>query len=182
MPTRTMHMRGSQSGFTLIELIASLAIVTLIAGIGGPGINRLLHRHRASAALNALTSDLALARMAAISRGKAVTACPSRNAMACMDDGDWSEGWLVFVDGNNDRRLDAGEQILGTRQAPRTAGLQLRSSDGRPALRYLPSGFSYGSNATITACLDGQAYGALVVNNAGRVRVERTTGTAPCAS
>ncbi len=173
-------MRGSQRGFTLIELMASLAIVTIIAGIGGPSLNRLLHRYRASAALNALTADLALARVAAISRGKAVTACPSRDATTCMDDGDWTEGWLVFVDANDDRRLGAGEQILGTRQAPRNGDLWLYSTDGRTALRYLPSGFSYGSNATITACVDGQTYGALVVNNAGRVRMERTAGAVPC--
>lgn len=179
MPIRTMHMRTLQSGFTLTELIASLAIVTLIAGIGGPSLNRLLHQHRASAALNALTADLA--RVAAISRGKSVAACPSRDASTCLDDGDWSEGWLVFVDSDNDRRLGAGEQVLGTRQASRGDGLQLRSTTGRAALRYLPSGFSYGSNVTITACLDGQVYGALVVNNAGRVRVERAASPAPCA-
>lgn len=180
MPPWTTHMREPQTGFTLIELMASLAILTLVAGIGGPSLNRLLHRHQASSALNALTADLALARIAAISRGKPVTACPSHDAASCLDDGDWSEGWLVFVDGDNDRRLGAGEQVLASQQASRTAGLQLRSSDGRPTLRYLPSGFSYGSNATITACLDGQTYGALVVNNAGRVRVERAATPVPC--
>ncbi|MBS0214690.1 MAG: GspH/FimT family pseudopilin [Proteobacteria bacterium] len=174
-------MRKPQSGFTLIELMACLAIVTLIAGIGGPSLNRLLRQHRAGTALNALTADLALARVAAISRGKAVTACPSRDAATCMDDLDWTEGWLVFVDGDNDRRLGAGEQVLATQQASRTPGLQLRSTAGRASLRYLPSGFSYGSNATITACLDGRAYGALVVNNAGRVRVDRAIGAVLCA-
>ncbi|MBS0226340.1 MAG: GspH/FimT family pseudopilin [Proteobacteria bacterium] len=174
-------MRTSQPGFTLIELMASLAIISIIAGIGGPSLNRRLHQHRASTALTALTADLALARIAAISRGKAVTACPSRDAATCMDDVDWSEGWLVFVDGDNNRRLDASEQVLATRQSPRTPGLQLRSTVGRASLRYLPSGFSYGSNATITACLDGRVYAALVVNNAGRTRVERAIGPVPCA-
>ena len=180
MPTRTTYMREPHTGFTLIELMAGLAIITLLAGIGGPGLNRLLNHHRVNTALNALTADLALARMVAISRGKAVTACPSRDAATCMDDGDWSEGWLVFVDSDNNRRLDPDEQVISTRQATRTASLQLRSGDGRPVLRYLPSGFSYGSNATITACLDGQTYSALVINNAGRVRVERMKVPAPC--
>ena len=176
-------MRKAQAGFTLIELMAAVAIITILTAIGAPNLGRMVKTHRATATLNALTTDLALARMAAISRGKTVTACPSRDATTCLGDNDWTEGWLVFVDNDRDRRLGAGEQVLSTHQAERTPELQLHSSIGRDILRYLPSGFSYGSNATITACLDGKVHATLVINNAGRVRVERATRSArPCGA
>lgn len=165
-----------QTGFTLIEAIAVLAIVAILAGLGGPRLGRLLDGHRANAALNALTADLALARMVAIARGEAVTACPSRDGAACIEEGDWTQGWLVFVDRDRDRRLGRDEQLLSVHQAMRVPNLQLRSTAGRATLRYLPSGFSSGSNATVSACLDGRLHAALVVNNTGRVRVERPAG------
>ncbi|PNS09510.1 GspH/FimT family pseudopilin [Solilutibacter silvestris] len=169
-------MRTAQAGFTLIELMASVAVLAILVAIGAPNLGRMAKAHRANAALNALTADLALARITAIARGKAVTACPSRDAATCMDGSDWTEGWLVFVDDDRDRRLGPGEQLLSSQQALRTTSLQLRSTDGRGTVRYLPSGFSFGSNATISACLDGRLHAALIVNNAGRVRVERASG------
>lgn len=175
-------MRQAHSGFTLIELIASVAIIAILAGTGAPGLSRLVASHRANNALGALTTDLALARMVAIARGKAVTACPSRDAATCIDDGDWSEGWLVFVDDDRDRHLNGNEQLLSVHQATRVRNLEIRSTSGRTTLRYLPSGFSSGSNATVSSCLDGRLHAALIINNAGRVRVERASGGSakPC--
>ena len=120
--------------------------------------------------------------MVAIARGKSVTACPSRDGAACIDEGDWSQGWLVFVDNDRNRRLGPDEQLLSVHQATRVARLQLRSTAGRTSLRYLPSGFSSGSNATVSACLDGRLHASLIVNNTGRVRVERPKAAAatPC--
>ena len=166
-------MQRDQSGFTLIELVICFAIVSILAGIGGPPLGRLMDAHRANTALNALTADLAFARMVAIARGKSVTACPSRDGAACIDDGDWSEGWLVFIDNDRNRRIGPDEQLLSVHQATRLAKLQLRSTTGRTSLRYLPSGFSSGSNATVSACLDGRLHASLIINNTGRVRVER---------
>ena len=54
------------SGFTLIETIMILAILSLVFSIGCYGFNRVIPKYRLEGAVNSLVSDFHLARMRAI--------------------------------------------------------------------------------------------------------------------
>jgi type IV fimbrial biogenesis protein FimT len=174
-------MHRKDAGFTLVEAAVTLAIAGILAAIAVPLLARLMERQRVAAATTSLTTHMAQARMAAITYRSPAILCPSANGATCDGAGDWSNGWLLFLDRDNNRRPDAPDELLRMDLQPRTRHLRLPGTRGRPYLRYLPDGRSAGTNLTIHICtLKGEKLGAVIVNNAGRARTERTSPSTPC--
>lgn len=137
-------------------------------------------RVAANSLISALTTDIALARIIAISRGSTTVVCPSRDGANCHGQADWRDGWIVFLDASRDKTRQSDEELISVAQARRIPTLSFASTSGRRTIRLFPSGMGYGSNLTVTACLAGNTHARLIMNNAGRVRVERPGGDAPC--
>lgn len=169
------------AGFTLIELAATMAILALLAGVALPPMQAFVQHQRASAATSSLIVQMQLARLSAIERNRRTVLCPSSDGTTCASGTDWSQGWLLFVDEDCNRRPDAADEILRVEQAPTSGHLRIASSAGRQQLRYLPDGTSAGTNLTLSICSqDGALLAKVIVNNAGRPRSERPAAPAPC--
>lgn len=175
-----MRQSKLQAGVTLVETTCVLAILAIMAGIAGPSMHKWRQRAAADSLLAALTTDIALARIAAISRGHTTVVCPSADASRCDGSADWSDGWIVFIDGNRDRARQPAEELLSVAQMRQIPALTFASTAGRRTVRLYPSGMGYGSNLTVTTCLDGITHARLIMNNAGRVRVERPRDQFAC--
>jgi type IV fimbrial biogenesis protein FimT len=175
------HMNRKDAGFTLIEAVVVLAVATILVATAIPAFGGLVERQRASNAMTSLTTQMAQARMAAITYRRPAILCPSLDGLACHPGGDWSMGWMLFLDRNNDRRPDDADALLRVDLAPRSRHLRLPGTRGRPYLRYLPDGRSAGTNLTIHVCnRQGLRLGTVIVNNAGRARTERPGQPMPC--
>lgn len=88
---------GNARGFTLIELMVTLAVVAILAMIAVPSFRDTIRRNRVSAASNALLADIGYARAEAIDRGQTVTLCPSASVGSCTSGGTaWQSGWMVY--------------------------------------------------------------------------------------
>ena len=173
-------MRRS-AGFTLIELATTMSVVAILAGIAAPSFAGFIERQRASAAITSLMSHMALARVAAISRNQRAVLCPSSDGVHCEASTDWSQGWMLFVDEDGNRRPDGSDDILRVDLEPTSRHLRVVSTRGREQLRYLPDGRSAGSNLTISICNDrSEVLARVIVNNAGRPRSERAEAGQAC--
>ena len=86
------------SGFTLLELMVTLAVAAILATIAIPSFWNLIQSNRATTEANELVSALHLARSEAIKRGTRVSLCPSSNQTTCTGGTNWSQGWIVFLD------------------------------------------------------------------------------------
>lgn len=83
-----------QAGFTLIELMVTVAMMAVLAALATPSFRELIEAQRLRDTAFGLVSDLTLARSEAIKRGGNVAITPVDNA--------WSGGWTVAVVGVDD--------------------------------------------------------------------------------
>src|SRR5690606_18361522 len=92
--TRALTSRG----FTIIELMVVVAIAAILAAVAIPSMTEIVRRNTQESVINDLASALAFARSEAINRGQKVSVCQSANGTSCATSGDWTAGWIVFVD------------------------------------------------------------------------------------
>lgn len=110
------------SGFSLIELIVTLLVVSILAFVAVPSIKNILKDHRLSGYTNDLVADMNTARSEAVKRATPVTLCktlnPQNSSPACNTTAAdaWTTGRIMFVDADSDGVVDSGEQVLRIRQ------------------------------------------------------------------
>lgn len=167
-------------GITLVELLATTAILAIVAALAAPGMKALLERQRTASALHALTTRLALARTAAITSRTPVTFCPSRGDGHCTGGTDWSAGWLVYRDPQRRSQPRGPGDILRNEVAPVHGSIRILSSSGRVRVRYQPAGLAPGANLTFRICHGDRLHAEVVVNNGGRARSREAPKGTPC--
>lgn len=91
-------MQGEIRGFTLVELVVTLAVAALLLTLALPSFAELLRRNRLATANNELVTALHVARAEALRRGRPVSVCASSNQRSCAGSTDWTTGWVVFED------------------------------------------------------------------------------------
>ncbi|MDR0735711.1 MAG: GspH/FimT family pseudopilin [Zoogloeaceae bacterium] len=64
-------------GFTLYELLITLAIIAILTALATPGFGVLIQRNRVASAASDITASITYARSEAIRRGRAVALCPA---------------------------------------------------------------------------------------------------------
>ncbi|GHB98253.1 GspH/FimT family pseudopilin [Thermomonas carbonis] len=169
------------AGFTLIELAATMSVVAILAGIAAPSFAGFIERQRASAAITSLMTHMSLARVAAISRNQRAVLCPTPDGVDCEPGTDWSQGWMLFLDEDGNRKPDSNDEIVRIDLEPTSRHLRMISTSGRQQLRYLPDGRSAGTNLSVSICnKSGELLGQVIVNNMGRPRSERPKVSTPC--
>lgn len=111
-------------GFTLTELLVTVVIVGILAGIGVPAMRQFISDQRLGSSTNEFIADLKLARSEAIRRGTTISICKTTDATAATPSCDtanigsaWTTGWIVFVDANGGSGSSAGNGILETGEA-----------------------------------------------------------------
>lgn len=101
-----------QSGFTIIELMMTLVLLAVLAGLAAPSVREMIATSRLKTHNAAMQTSLMLARTEAIKRKMRVVVCKSADQASCTTAGNWEQGWIVFVDTNDNATVDAGESIL----------------------------------------------------------------------
>lgn len=174
-------MGDKEAGLTLVELLATLAIVAIILSAALPSFASLVRRSNEAATYHLLRTSLAFARLRAVKDNAPVTLCPSTDGRNCRVDSVWSDGWIMYRDPGREEQPHTPAAVI--RHVDDVApGLLIRSTTGRRRIRFLPGGWAYGSNLTIRVCegVSGDLLGSVIVNNAGRPRTERYPAGVRC--
>ena len=180
--------RLTSLGFTLTELLVTIAVLTALATIAAPSYSSLILNNRISAQVNDMVAAVNLARSEAVTRGNAVTICRSSDGASCAASGtNWAVGWIVFNDPNANATVDAGEQLI--RAYPSMSGTTTALSVGagmQQSLTFLGVGRPLGSftGGEIQVCpAEGGSYcRSLCLNSQGRPKVDTPTQRATDAT
>lgn len=123
----TKIMKKHTQGFTLIELIVTLAVMMILVAAAAPSFRSIKNNTSVTQKAHLFENDLLIARKTAYIKGRKIKLCPvadiSKNSeISCMDS--WksftpvlakpSQGWVVFQDSNNNNKIDSSEQIFKT--------------------------------------------------------------------
>lgn len=73
-----------QAGFTLVELMVTVAIAAILLGIGVPSFRALIENNRIAAASNDVVTALQYARSEAVKRGVLVDVCGTADQATCI--------------------------------------------------------------------------------------------------
>jgi type IV fimbrial biogenesis protein FimT len=97
--TREQKMKSRHTGFTLIELVITIALLGILLAWAIPNITTFIKNARMSGAVNELIGDIGVARQEAQRRGRPVEICASTNGTSC-DTGsppEWVSGWIIWA-------------------------------------------------------------------------------------
>lgn len=131
----------AQSGFTLVELMITLAVAIIVMGIGIPSFLKMVSTNQAAGYSNDLVMAIRLARSEAVKRGSSVAVCASNADQTACSGSDWNNGWIVFSDDNSDGIVNVGEEIHRVWSIPTDERADLAFQGASPnSIRFDPSG------------------------------------------
>ena len=167
------------SGFTMIEMLMTMAIAAILLGLAVPSFRYVTNSNRIAGEINGLLGDLQLARAEAIKEGRNVTVCVSANGTSCTNSTSWQSGWIVFSDPANVGIVDAGETVLRV-QKP-FSGSDTFTSNGIIKVTFNREGYAAGiANGTLITLHDSTSTSAwtrcLTLNLIGQITTEPADG------
>lgn len=116
-------------GFTLIELLVTLVVLGVVVATALPNFASQIRNSQSVAVGEGVVSALNYARSEAVKRSGAVAVCASDDGATCSND--WSEGWMVFVDGAGpDGATPSVDEVLRVWDAPSANARVATEQDG----------------------------------------------------
>ncbi|WP_457280252.1 GspH/FimT family pseudopilin [Polaromonas sp. P5_D5] len=189
--------RACNAGFTIIEIMVTVAVLAMILAIGLPNLRQFVVRNQAGAIAAEFTNDISRARVEAISRNNCVTICMSTNTSNALTGGtptcatagsNWQTGWIVFSNpscsATQNNPTTVGSSLISVRQTGNES-FELASSGSDRRMTFDSRGLAAGiqSNFTLAYILENTSsphYRSICISSAGRVSVKQYAGVSAC--
>ncbi|QYK00595.1 GspH/FimT family pseudopilin [Shewanella psychrotolerans] len=137
-------MRNRSQGFTLVELMVTIAVAAILLTIGVPSLVSMYEGFRTNSNVEKIHNVMAFARNQAISYGATVNVCPFASVSTCGTSADWSGGIRVYINSaGTDKELRAIDSFHSNDKVKGPSGTITFSPEGLSSggtLIYCPGG------------------------------------------
>ncbi len=189
--TPIMAKRILNFGFSIIELMVTVAMVAILASLAVPSFRSFVINQQLSAAGSNLLGAMVQARSEAIKQGKIVAVLPTNGT-------DWTSGWYLTIVSNTcspTGSIFAASDRVGEFVSVKTSASSNSFVATNPSFVYNPVGFPYLTCASpyysgaMNGTLSFQATETgrekrIIVSNSGRARLcdpQTDTASPPCS-
>lgn len=160
------NFKGFEQGFTLVELMVTIALVAILLAIAVPSFSTLIESSRERATRDTLVSSIYAAKQQALSKRINVYLCPTTNGTSCNAALVWGSDWLVYEDIDDNNNFSNGDIIVSYVDSKTT---QIRSTTGQ--IRFSPTGHSDANTFLVCSNTDNTIVYQIVLSRMGRVRI-----------
>ena len=172
-------MRRPARGFTLIELMVTLALVAILAAVAMPSFKTTFANQAVSNAASELMTAGLQARSTALKENRQVVLEPTTA-------GDWRDGWRIYVDMNQNLSFDSGSDTLVVTHEALDSKVSV-AAGALTQIAYRSDGFLYVGGALGNGRITLQATNTtrtkiIIVDRPGRVRICDTRLSPGCDS
>jgi type IV fimbrial biogenesis protein FimT len=148
-------MSNAVKGFTLIELMMTLAIAAILLTVAVPSFHSFTQNSRLTKQVNLLAATISTARGEAAKRAVNVVVCqtnePTAATPACNGtSGTWSDGWVVFADADGDAAVNAASDVVAAFQTE--SGVNLLTDAGTEVVFKPDGSTAEGTTVTFAIC------------------------------
>jgi len=153
--------RKGSTGFTLIELMITVAIAAVLMMVAVPNLSAYRRNAELTSAANTFMASLNAARGEAMKRGMNAMVVPTSNGAS------WNAGWVIFVDTNRSQTYNESTDTVVSSQTALPAGINM-------------TGVNSATGATPYVMFDASGYSRLKTGGFGALTltIARTEGTA----
>ncbi len=108
------NVNNKQNGFSLVELVIAMTMLAILFIVGVPMLNGFAQENVLADVSNRFVSSITLARSEAVSRNQTVIMCQKNDpGTACDNDGNWEDGWVVWIDLDGDNVIEERNETNG---------------------------------------------------------------------
>lgn len=180
----------SARGFTLIELMVTVAVAAVLLAVSAPSLRQMMMRNAVASASQEFTGAMAQARALAVSSNACTTICTASvsasatGSCAVPTSGGFQSGWIVFVnpacDASQADPTAAGARLVVTRNGGGSSVSIVASDNALYQVMFDPRGISTAtSSGRYQVAASGDTGNSLTrticVDAAGRATVRRYT-------
>ncbi|MBJ6138651.1 GspH/FimT family pseudopilin [Marinobacter litoralis] len=168
-----MHNRTNKTcGFTLVELLVAIVIISVIANYTVPSLGSLLNSARRQSAVSDMIALINFARNTAIMEQRTITMCPLDQTNRCSNN--WNNTPItVFRDSDADRVLSSTNDVVRIKELTK-GGTWKASTANRSYFRFFATGQASYAIGNMVWCPDNKNSGMaaqVIINMGGRPRL-----------
>lgn len=165
---------NKNSGFSLVETLAIITILAIIASISVPYFHIFFAKQEAIQTIRTLNGFLKSAKNEASVRHARIVICSSSNYEQC-ENNNWNNKIIAFLDSNANRKIDHHDVVLKTESLQLKYGqLSWKAALNSPNIIFNQElGLPIGYNGSFYYCNHTHAiYHKIILSKMGHVRTE----------